>query len=63
MPKISQDIIQQRLVDRDLRHPQMPEQLVDVTTVLSSSFIQHQTAEQNVDFPVPGPRPRGAAHC
>ena len=34
--KISQDSIQQRLVDRDFRHPQMAEQLVEVPTVLSS---------------------------
>ena len=32
--KISQDSIQQRMVDRDLRHPQMAEQFVEVPTVL-----------------------------
>ena len=34
VPKISQDIIQQRLVDRDLRHTQTAEQLVEVPTIL-----------------------------
>ena len=30
-----------------------------VPTVLSHSFTQQQTAEQNADIPVPGPRPSG----
>ena len=55
VPKISQDRIQQRLVDRDLRHSQMAEQLVEVPTVLSPSLI----AEQIVDIPVP--RGRGGS--
>ena len=49
VPKISQDSIQQRPVDRDLRHSQMAEQLVEVPTVLSPSLL----AEQIVDIPVP----------
>ena len=49
VPKFSQDVIH-------LRHPQMAEQLVDVPTVLSYSFIQQQPVEQNVDIPVPGAR-------
>ena len=46
MPKISQDIIQQRLVDRDLRHPQMVGRFAD-------SPLQQQVVEQTVDCPVP----------
>ena len=53
MPKISQDRIQQHLVDRDLRLSQMAEQLMEVPTVLSPSLLQQQLAEQIVDIPVP----------
>ena len=42
-----------------LREPQRVEQLVEVPTLLTYSFIQQRTAEQNVDIPVPSPRPRG----
>ena len=42
MPKISQDRIQQRLVDRDLRHSKTVEQLVEVPTVLSPSLLQQR---------------------
>ena len=52
MPKISQDRIQQRLVDRDHRLPQLAEQLVEVPTVLSLALLQQQLAEQTVDIPV-----------
>ena len=52
--KISQEGIQQRLVDRDLRYPQMAEQLVEVPTVLSLSSLQQQIAEQTVDIPGKG---------
>ena len=55
VPKISDDIIQPRLVDR---HPQIAEQLVDVPTVLSCALLQQRTAvqlasEQIVNIPVP----------
>ena len=53
VPKISNDSIQPRLVDCDLRHPQMAEQLVEVPTVLSFALLQQQTAEQIIDIPVP----------
>ena len=49
-PKISQDMIP-RFVDR--RRPQRAEQLVEVPTVVSHSSLQ-QSAEHNVDIPVPG---------
>ena len=52
VPKIPQDRIPQRLVDP--RRPQMAEQLVEVPTVLSPSLLQQQSAEQTVDFLVPG---------
>ena len=52
-PKISNDSIQPRLVDCDLRRPQMAEQLVEVPTVLSCALLQQQTAEQIIDIPVP----------
>ena len=51
VPKISQDSIRERLVDCDLRHPQMAEQLMDVPTVLSLALLQQQYAEQTVDNP------------
>ena len=60
VPMISQDRIQQRLVDRDLRHPQMAEQLVEVPTVLSPSLLQQHFAEQIVDNPVPRGRGEGS---
>ena len=44
MPKISQDRIPQRFVDR--RCPQRAEQLVEVPTVVSHSSLQQQSAEQ-----------------
>ena len=53
VPKISQDRIQQRLVDRDLRHPQIAEQSADVPTVVClHSSLQQQTAEQFIGIPV-----------
>ena len=51
VPKISQDSIRERLVDCDLRHPQMAEQLMEVPTVLCLALLQQQYAEQNVDIP------------
>ena len=51
VPKISQDSIRERLVDCDLRHPQMAEQLMEVPTVLSLASLQQQYAEQTVDNP------------
>ena len=53
VPKISEDIIQPRMVDRNLRHPQMAEQLVEVPTVLSFASLQQQTVEHIVNIPVP----------
>ena len=53
VPKISEDIIQPRLVDRDLRHAQIAEQLVEVPTILSFASLQQQTAERIIDIPVP----------
>ena len=49
LPKILEDSIQQRLVDRDSRVPQMAEQLVAVPTVLTLVVL----AEQIVDIRVP----------
>ena len=49
VPKIPEDSIQQRLVDRDSRVPQRAEQLVEVPTVLTLAVL----AEQIVDIPVP----------
>ena len=40
VPKISQDCIRERLVDCDLRHPQMAEQLLEVPTVLSTTRLR-----------------------
>ena len=42
VPKISHDRIQYRLVEGDLRHTQMAEQLVEVPTILSPSLLQQQ---------------------
>ena len=53
VPKIPEDSIQQRLVARDSRAPQMAEKLVEVPTVLSFSSLQ-RSAEQNIDISVPG---------
>ena len=39
-----------------LREPQIVEQLVEVPTVLSYSFIQQRTAQQIIDLPVPRTR-------
>ena len=55
VPKISEATIQQRLVDRDLRFPQMAEQLVEVPNVLSFASLHQQFVEQIVDIPVPRP--------
>ena len=52
VPKISQDRIPQRLVDRDLRSPQLAEQLAEVPTILY--FLKQPIAEQIVDIPAPG---------
>ena len=38
VPKISQNNIQQRFVDRDFRHPQVEEQLVEVPLVVVARF-------------------------
>ena len=51
VPKVSLDCIWERLVDCDLRHPQMAEQLMELPTVLS-------LAEQIVDNPAPRDRGR-----
>ena len=53
VPKISDDSIQPRIVDCDLRYPQIVEQLVEVPTLLSFASLQQQTAEHIVDIPVP----------
>ena len=53
VPKISDDSIQPRIVDYDLRYPQNVEQLVEVPTLLSFASLQQQTAEHIVDIPVP----------
>ena len=58
VPKISDDSIKPRLVDRDLRFPQMVEQLVEVPTILSFASLQQQIVERTVNIPVP--RGRGA---
>ena len=53
VPKISQDRIQQRLVDRDLRHAQMAEQLLEMCEFVQfASLLQQQRAEQIIDIPV-----------
>ena len=49
LPKIPEDSIQQRLVDRDSRVPQMAEQFVEVPTVSTLAVL----AEQIVGIPVP----------
>ena len=51
VPKISPSSFPQRSVDRD---PQRVEQLVEVATVVSSSFLQLHSLEQTVDIPVLG---------
>ena len=56
VPKISQDIIPYRSVDR---LPQIAEQLLEVPTVLSFASLQQQTAKQIIDIPVP--RRRGGS--
>ena len=53
VPKIYDDSIQPRIVDCDLRCPQIVEQLVEVPTLLSFASLQQQTAEHIVDIPVP----------
>ena len=53
VPKISHDRIQYRLVEGDLRHTQMAEQLVEVPTILTPSLLQQQGAELIVHNPVP----------
>ena len=66
VPKVSLDCIRDRLVDCDLGHPQMAEQLMEVPTVLSlaeqigrrgglQDFFpgQSTTAAADVDIPVP----------
>ena len=56
-PRISQDRTQQRLVDRDLRHPQMAEQLVDVPSVLSLHILVPRTRGDQGGFHGFPPRP------
>ena len=65
VPKISQDSIRERLVDCDLRHPQMAEQLVEVPTVVSYSSFLQRTVEQTVDIPASRGRGRrrGGLHA
>ena len=53
VPMISLDWVPQRYA---VRCPQKAEQLVEVLTVVSCSSLQQQSAEQNVDIPVPGTR-------
>ena len=48
VPKISDDSIQPRLVDRDLRFPKLEEQLVEVPTILSFASLQQQTVERGL---------------
>ena len=63
VPKISQDSIRERLVDCDLRHPQMAEQLMEVPTVVSYSSLLQRTVEQTVDIPASrGRGRRGGLH-
>ena len=57
VPKITKDMIQPRLVDCDLRQPQMAEQLAEVPTILY--FLKQRGPEQIVDIPVP--RGRGSS--
>ena len=49
VPKISTDRVSQRLVERRL--PQMVEQLMEVSTVVSYSSLLQRTVEQTVDIP------------
>ena len=53
VPKISDDSIQTRLDDRELRFPKTVEQLVEVPTILSFASLQQQTVEHTVNIPVP----------
>ena len=59
VPKITKDMIQPRLVDCDLRQPQMAEQLAEVPTILY--FLNQRVPVQIVDIPVP--RGRGSSAC
>ena len=60
VPKISQDRIQLRLVNLDLRHAQMAEQLVEMLEFVQfASLLQQQRAEQIIDIPVPRGRRGG----
>ena len=60
VPKISQDRLQQRMVDRDLRPAQMAEQLVEMPEFVQfASLLQQQRAEQIIDIPVPQWSSRG----
>ena len=56
VPEISQDSIQQRLVDQDLRHAQTAERLVEVPTILF--FLKQRIPGQIVDNPVSRSRGR-----
>ena len=69
VPKISQDSIRERLVDCDLRHPQLAEQLVEVPTLVSPSLPVDENEEDTIVavicdamgrtwFQVSGPRGR-----
>ena len=51
MPKI---VCPPRAARTVLRAPQTAEQLVEVPTIISYSFLLQQTLEQNVDIPVRG---------
>ena len=59
MPKISSPSAAGRSAHRE---PQSVEQLVEVPTLLTFSFIQQLTAEQSVDIPVPRTRAGGGLH-
>ena len=60
VPKITNYLIQPRLVDCDQRYPQPAEHLVEVPTVLTPTRIALQIAEQIVDTPVPRGRVHGS---
>ena len=60
VPMISEATIQQRLVDRDLRHSQTAEQLVEMPEFVQfASLLQQQRAEQIVDNLVRSGGPQG----
>ena len=62
IPAVAEQVIEVRKLALPVRavqraalsEPQLVEQLVEVPTVLSYSLLQQRTAEQIIDFPVPG---------